>query len=89
MLDTKSKNNRKKGLFCIFLCAVLPAVIMLAFYPFFGKRAHRNAEQEQMTETADQYENYFGTSYIYDIYQSAYVLYEDLAKKNSEGSLVE
>ncbi|MCI5480840.1 MAG: sensor histidine kinase [Lachnospiraceae bacterium] len=88
-MDTKSKNNRKKGLFCVFLCAVLPAVIMLAFYPFFGKRAHRNAEQEQMTETADQYENYFGTSYIYDIYQSAYVLYEDLAKKNSEGSLVE
>ena len=68
MLDTKSKNNRKKGLFCIFLCAVLPAVIMLAFYPFFGKRAHRNAEQEQMTETADQYENYFGISYIYSLF---------------------
>ena len=66
------------------LAALVPAVVMLCFYPYFAKHRGDVGSMATVTDTAvsrdeDGYEiSSEDTGYIYD---SGYVLYEDLQKK--------
>ena len=86
-MDTRWKNspeNGKKGMLYALLAALVPAVVMLCFYPYFAKHRGDVGSMATVTDTAvsrdeDGYEiSSEDTGYIYD---SGYVLYEDLQKK--------
>ena len=82
MLDTKLKNNHKLGIILIILTILIPAIAIVALYPVAKSQANRYQEthRDDYEETYSA-EDYVGYDYIDRLYNSSYVLYLDLQKK--------
>ena len=82
MLDTKLKNNHKLGIILIVLTILIPAIAIVALYPVAKSQANRYQETHRDDyEVTTSVEEYVGYDYIDRLYNSSYVLYLDLQKK--------
>jgi len=89
VLDTKLKNRYSKDLIIIFLITIIPAVITFGFYPMVHRNAMKMLQNNPQDTHEMTYEECYGDGYIYDIYKSGYVLYEDFVLNKDDNAAAE
>ena len=76
-MDTKSKNSKKFSLVIAGTLIILAAVIFMAFYPVFDRKAAQYDEDILQSD-----------SFLEQLYQANFVLYKDLAEISAGENLL-